>query len=285
MSEPELQPPAPKRCARCHQEAVYPARFADGLVCMDCMTVEEQRLDAFQCERCGAQYHDGDRMSDAGWIVEPDRFLCPDCMTVAEDVADTLRFIDTVRRGQRITTREGREYPADLALLAELQIGRVVRLVRDAGLSAQRLCDLSQQLSQKDLSPEEFAAANPDVAPIIQALVNASTAKGHSAQWARDLLLILSIILTLYFGAKQNQLAQEQVDLAREQIRQDEQHRAHAPTTQNLTDKDISRVVQAIQQAMQAHDSPRPSAPPEPARQTQTTERSKTPKTYGPDKR
>jgi hypothetical protein len=253
LSERELQPPPPKQCARGHHEAVHPVLVDDGTVCLDCMTLEERRRHAFQCERCGAQYHDDGRPSDAGWIVESGRILCPACITEPEDIADTLRFIGTVRRGQRITTREGREYPAELALAAEREIGRIFRLVRDAGLSAERIRDLSKQLSQKDLSPEEFATANPDLAPMIQAVMTAST--GH-AQWARDLLLVLSIVLALYFGTRQIQLAEEQVDLAREQIRQDEQHQTHAHTTQSLTDNDIRRLVQAIQQGMQATSTP-----------------------------
>lgn len=132
VSQPNLQPPGSGTpCAQCGESAVYLTALDDGLVCWDCMTLEERRRDSFQCERCGAQFHDDGRPSDTGWIVEPDRILCPGDLTSQEHVADTSRFINTVRRGKEIAERDGREYPGELALLAASQVKRLRSKARE----------------------------------------------------------------------------------------------------------------------------------------------------------
>lgn len=93
----------------------------DGTVHWDCGTLEEQRAEDFQCERCGDQYHDDGRESDAGWIVEavPNHVLCPRCQTREENREHIQGFLDTVTRGQLNSELKGEEYPPDLAALAE----------------------------------------------------------------------------------------------------------------------------------------------------------------------
>jgi hypothetical protein len=99
------------------------------------LTLEELRRDAFQCERCGAQFQDDGGPSDTGWIVEADRILCIGCQTSAEDVAYSSRFINTVRRGQAISRGEGRVYPAELTFVA----AREAKRLRAKALESDRL--------------------------------------------------------------------------------------------------------------------------------------------------
>ena len=67
---------------------------------------DQPRADA-QCLRCGRQFdEDSDNEDDcAGWIYAwpgvSDDYLCPNCMTSAEALADTERFIETLREGQQ----------------------------------------------------------------------------------------------------------------------------------------------------------------------------------------
>jgi hypothetical protein len=76
----------------------------------------------------GARFHDDGRASDAGWIVEAlGRLLCPDCITPKEDREDTQAFLDQVTLGQVDAEVEGREYPPDLAALAEAEAERLRR--------------------------------------------------------------------------------------------------------------------------------------------------------------
>lgn len=89
-----------------------------GYACWSCLTLEEQRRDQFQCERCGAQFYDDGRDSDSDWIVEPSRVICPACQTHEEAEAESLRFLEAVDRGIRIRASEGRGYPVDLLELA-----------------------------------------------------------------------------------------------------------------------------------------------------------------------
>jgi hypothetical protein len=102
-----------------------------GWACWDCLTLEEQRRENFECERCGAQYHDDGRDSDAGWIVEmaarvsERRVLCPDCITDEENEEDTVRLIAGVEEGKRRCAAAGERYPADLARLAVLERARL----------------------------------------------------------------------------------------------------------------------------------------------------------------
>jgi hypothetical protein len=104
------------------------ARTPDGEVHWDCATLAEQRREDFQCERCGAQYNDDGRASDTGWIVEAlGPLLCPACMTPAEDREHTQTFLDQVTLGQLVSEFDGREYPPDLAALAEAEAERLRR--------------------------------------------------------------------------------------------------------------------------------------------------------------
>jgi hypothetical protein len=100
---------------------------SEGDVHWDCATLAEQRREDFKCERCGTQFYDDGRDSDAGWITEPHRLLCPDCITPKEDREDTQKFLDVVTRGQLIAELDGRDYPADLAALAEHEAERLRR--------------------------------------------------------------------------------------------------------------------------------------------------------------
>ena len=134
----------PRECARCGS-SLYPnvegdelsfeltAQTPEGEVHWDCATLAEQRREEWQCERCGAQFYDDGRDSDAGWIAETwlHRLLCPDCITPEEDRENTLAFLDVVTRGQLINELDGREYPPDLAALAEHEAERLRRLADD----------------------------------------------------------------------------------------------------------------------------------------------------------
>ena len=104
-----------------------------GTVHWDCATLAEQRAEDFQCERCGAQFHDDGRDSDAGWIVtfSPTHVLCPNCQTLAEDREHTVAFLDQVTLGQLNAELSGEHYPADLAALAEREAERLQRATEE----------------------------------------------------------------------------------------------------------------------------------------------------------
>lgn len=102
----------------------------DGLVCLDCVTAEEKRTEEMQCARCGAQFHDDGRDSDAGWIVSSqpgEPFICPPCQTPEEDAAQVAALAEAVERGELLTAAKGEEYPARLAALAQHERARVER--------------------------------------------------------------------------------------------------------------------------------------------------------------
>jgi hypothetical protein len=144
-------------------------------------------------------------------------------------------------------------------------VGGMVRLVRDADLSLSRIRELSRQVIP-GASAQDFAEANPDVAAIVQAIAEAAAARGHGGQWVRDFLLVLSIVMAVYFGMKQVDLASEQVDLGRRQVEQTEQQQPDdssgvPASTGALTDEDIARLVVAVQQTMsvrETQDTPPP---------------------------
>jgi hypothetical protein len=109
----------------------------------DCMTLTEQRREDFQCERCGAQFHDDGRETDAGWITSFDEgpFLCPACQTPGEDASAVERFADTVETGKEIAASQGRDYPLDLEAVAEAEKARVAREDRGVEELDRRLND------------------------------------------------------------------------------------------------------------------------------------------------
>jgi hypothetical protein len=100
-----------------------------GAACWNCLTLAERHGHESQCERCGAQYHDDGRDSDAGWIIgyASLRYLCPDCITLDEDEADTERHLAMVEAGKRHCSAQGKEYPADLAFLGDRERARLDR--------------------------------------------------------------------------------------------------------------------------------------------------------------
>ena len=110
-----------------------PVGTVDGEVHRDCATLAEQRYADSRCQRCGTQFHDDGRDSDAGWITDVDshRLLCPDCITPAEDRAYTQQFLDTITRGQLYSELEHRDYPSDLAALAAIEAERLRRASDD----------------------------------------------------------------------------------------------------------------------------------------------------------
>jgi hypothetical protein len=104
-----------------------------GLACWDCLTQQERRREQFQCERCGAQFHDDGRDSDAGWITPDfghgpsDQFLCPGCITPEEDRADTEAFLRVAEEGKRLCAAKGEEYPTELDFAAARERARLWR--------------------------------------------------------------------------------------------------------------------------------------------------------------
>ena len=93
--------------------------------------LEDRRREDGQCARCGAQFHDDGRASDAGWITpswaaeDPGVFLCPNCQTTDEDEAHTADLLANVEAGKRIADAEGEEYTPDLAALAARERERI----------------------------------------------------------------------------------------------------------------------------------------------------------------
>lgn len=92
-----------------------------------CMSLAEQRREDFLCERCATRFWDDGRESDAGWIVEANTVLCPNCQTAQEDAQHVADLLATVQQGKRNAAEEGREYPADLAEIAEHERERIAR--------------------------------------------------------------------------------------------------------------------------------------------------------------
>jgi hypothetical protein len=131
-----------RRCARCDTPEFTDEERADaangyvvlpwftkvtgGPACWDCLTLEEQRRENQQCERCGAQFFDDGRDSDRGWVWGG-VYLCPSCQTPDEAAAKVDRFAELVERGKEIVAAKGEEYPPDLAALAEHEQARVAR--------------------------------------------------------------------------------------------------------------------------------------------------------------
>jgi hypothetical protein len=58
--------------------------------------------------------------------------LCPACITLAEDRADTQAFLDQATLGRLASEFDGREYPPDLAALAEADAERLRRAADDS---------------------------------------------------------------------------------------------------------------------------------------------------------
>jgi hypothetical protein len=105
---------------------------ADGPACWDCLTQQERRREESRCERCGAQFHDDGRDSDAGWIIPGfgpvDALLCPQCQTPDEDEAHARSFIALVERWKALRA-SGRREPhagdAEHEVLAEQERDRI----------------------------------------------------------------------------------------------------------------------------------------------------------------
>ena len=115
----------PKLCAHCGGLTTEGHTLPGGQpIHWDCMSVRDQRLEAGECEGCGAEPWNEETGEDdqAGWIIRPDRILCPACMTAEAERDDKIAFVQGVRRGQELARREGREYPAWLAERAEEMI-------------------------------------------------------------------------------------------------------------------------------------------------------------------
>jgi hypothetical protein len=126
--------------------------------------------------------------------------------------------------------------------------GGAVALVRDADLSPQRARELSEHLTG-DVSAEEVAAKNPDVARLVTEL-----ARRYGSTWIVILLAILAVRLqwqgneqTEDLGREQIEIAHEDLRVAREQLRI-EREAAQQPTTARLTDQDVERIARAVEE-------------------------------------
>jgi hypothetical protein len=143
-------------------------------------------------------------------------------------------------------------------------VGGVVRLARDADLTLadiNRLRIAAKRARQSKQAPDDFLAANPELAPIVNLIVQQKPGR----DWLVILLMVLAIIVPYLRSAEQG--AQQQAHAA-------------TPTTLVLTDGEIATIEKAVEAKIERKVSamPRPTAKPK--------KREKRPgKKYGRNKR
>jgi len=131
----------------------------------------------------------------------------------------------------------------------DIDIDGIVRLVRDADLTLAeiaRLRGLVREARKSGQTSEDFAAANPELAQIVNLIIQQAP--------GRDWLMILLAVLALVVPCLQNA----------EYHAEDEQRQAHptTPTTLVLTDGQIRAIGEAVKAEIEprvAGKRPRPS--------------------------
>jgi NACalpha-BTF3-like transcription factor len=130
--------------------------------------------------------------------------------------------------------------------------GGAVALVRDANLSAQRARELSEQLTS-DVSAEEVAVKNPDVASLVMQFV-----RRYGVGGVTILLTILTVWLQWQGNQRAEDLARQQIEIEEEDLEVSKQQlkiereAAQQPTTANLTDEDVERIARAVSERIAA---------------------------------
>jgi hypothetical protein len=142
-------------------------------------------------------------------------------------------------------------------------VGGIVRLARDADLTladVARLRQAAKAARRAQQAPEDFAAANPELAPLVNLIVQQKPGR----DWLVILLMVLAIVVPYLRTAEQDQ---------------QQQPRTTTPTTLVLSDREIV----AIERAVGARLEPKTTRP----RPTQRpAKRPKRPaKKYGRNKR
>jgi hypothetical protein len=162
---------------------------------------------------------------------------CPNCGQNAKVITGTYDFVDDL-----------------------------VHLVRDANLSHRDVIDLrraAEQAREAGKAPEDFAAENPAVAPIINILI-------QQQRQGRDALVVFLMVLTIlipflqsarYHGEDQHQ-----------------QQAAPPPTTRMLRDHDAQRIANQLERKI----NPGLAAP---EAKKAAARRKRPPKKYGKNKR
>jgi hypothetical protein len=139
-------------------------------------------------------------------------------------------------------------------------IREVTRELRDAGWTVEQTHMAWREL-WRGRDADDFAAAHPDVAPVFLDVV-----KRYGPTGASLLLAVLTVVLTIYFGVRAEDLAQEQAELEREQVRLErrqldmaDREASHPKNTGDLSDRDVERIAKAVAErlAERAEQPPR----------------------------
>jgi hypothetical protein len=147
----------------------------------------------------------------------------------------------------------------------------VVRLVRDAGLGLAEVNEIrraANQARKTGQAPEEFIAANPAVAPIVNLIIQ----QGRGRDWFVMLLMVLAIIVPYLQNAEYH-------------TEEERQRAALRPaTTQVLSESALSAIERELGARVRAEQAQHFGSPA--IRQhTKTTRKRRPPKRHGKTKR
>ncbi|MGN6867989.1 MAG: hypothetical protein ACTHMY_06250 [Solirubrobacteraceae bacterium] len=149
-------------------------------------------------------------------------------------------------------------------------IGNVVRLVRDANLTLGEVNNLrraAQQARQSGRSAEDFAAANPTIAPIVRVIVQ----QDHSGQ-ALAILIAVLLAVVGYLQAATYHADEQRAQPARP-----------PQTTIALSDRQVARIEQQVIAKMETRSHQAATVKTKPP--TRSARKKRPPKEFGKNKK